>query len=78
MMIKKNMLIIETKTGLAQINLKEVSALVTHAFLERLGDNERVTYIDLHMNSGTIFTTEQLDENDIDAIESAWWDLNES
>jgi len=78
MMIKKNMLIVETKTGLAQINLLEVSALVTHAFLERLGDNERVTYIDLHIKSGTIFTTEQLDENDIDAIESAWWDLNES
>jgi len=78
MMIKKNMLIAETKTGLAQINLLEVSALVTHAFLERLGDNERVRYIDLQMKSETIFTTEQMDENDIDAVESAWWDLNES
>lgn len=77
MLVKNNMLIIETKTGLAQINLLEVAALVTHPYLVRIGDDEKVTYIDLHMKSGTIFTTEQLNEEDIDSIESAWWDLHE-
>ena len=74
MTINDNKICITTKSGMASINLKKIAAIVVHNNMTITGDDERC-YMDLHMDSGTIFTSVPMDLEELDEIEQAWWSL---
>tara|TARA_R110000744_G_scaffold196083_3_gene315259 strand:+ start:2139 stop:2393 length:255 start_codon:yes stop_codon:yes gene_type:complete len=74
MVVIGNKFKVTTKTGSASIDMRDISALVVQNFLETLREDEdqEVSKINIHMKSGTIFTTKLMTKDEIDLIEDSW------
>ena len=74
MVVIGNKFKVTTKTGSASIDMRDISALVVQNFLETVFEEvtQEVSKINIHMKSGTIFTTKLMTKGEIDLIEDSW------
>ena len=74
MVVIGNKFKVTTMTGSASIDMRDISALVIQKFLETLreDDDQEVSKINIHMKSGTIFTTKLMTKEEINLIEDSW------